>query len=76
MSTLCVVGPFLSLMCEVFVQQGGCDLYGKHLTPSTLRLTISLAVRRIGDTGILTNEVGVCGPPDVSPALSTRVLLP
>lgn len=52
------------------VQQGGCDLYGKHLTPVH---SVSLAVRRIGDTGILTNEA--CGLRDASPSVNTSTTL-
>ena len=74
-STVCVVGPFLSLMWggEVprveFCPAGRLRFVRQASNASALRLTVS--ARRIGDTGILTNEVGICGVRDASPSVNT-----
>jgi hypothetical protein len=57
----------------VFCPAGRPRFVRQASNASTLRLKVSLAVRRIGDTGpgILTNEVGVCGLRDATPPVNT-----
>jgi hypothetical protein len=69
------VGPFLSLIWggEVprvaFCPAGWLRFVRQASNASSLRLTVS--VRGIGDTGILTSEVSLCGFRDATPPVNT-----
>jgi hypothetical protein len=57
--------------CVVFSPAGRPRFVRQASNASALRLKVSLVVRRIGDTVISTNEVGVCGLRDATPSVNT-----